>query len=163
MLSSQLRSSVRSTAWRYARWAGMLAVLLLVWSAGSGQVSAQTTAAPGRTITITPADNGQTFNINVGDRVIVKMGDTLQWTVNLDPQGILIPVPGVGTLQRGVQGIYVAVKTGTVTLTALGRPICNSTGPCPQFIQFVQVKIIVGSSPIVGCFTTGNPPHLVCA
>jgi hypothetical protein len=161
-----LKNRVHPAAWRLARWAGMLAILFF-FSATAAQVSAQTTApatpATGQTITITPEDNGQTFHINVGDRVVVKMGDTLDWSVDLDPPGILVPVPGVGTLARGVQGIYEAVQPGTVTLTATGRPYCRSGQVCPQFIQVVQVTIIVGPSPIVGCFPVGDPPHLVCA
>jgi hypothetical protein len=157
-----LKNRVRPVTWRLARCAGMLAILFL-FSATAARVSAQTTTPPAQTITITPDDNGQTFNINVGDRVVVKMGDTLKWTVDLDPQGILVPVPGVGTLARGVQGIYEAVQPGTVTLTATGRPDCSSGQVCPQFIQEVQVTIIVGPSPIVGCFPVGDPPQTVCA
>jgi hypothetical protein len=129
---------------------GAVAALLLL-SAVPGAAFAGTaaTSAPdtGRTITITQQDNGQTFNIQVGDRVVVKMGTTLDWTVDIEPPGILVPVPGVGTLARGVQGIYLAARPGTATLTATGRPICNPGQACPQFIQEVQVTIVVGPPP----------------
>jgi len=130
--------------------------------AGAPPTSTQAPASA-QTITILPEDNGQTFNIQAGDRVVVKLGTDLNWTVDLDPTGILVPVPGVGTLVRGVQGIYQAVQPGTVVLTASGRPNCSGDQVCPDFIQQVQVTIVVGPSVIVGCFPAGDPPHLVCA
>jgi hypothetical protein len=141
--------------------------LVALMSLLPGRVTAQQppvqAPASSQTVTITPDDNGQTFQIQVGDRVVVKMGTELDWTVDLDPSGILVPVPGVGTLVRGVQGIYQAVQPGTVTLTADGQPHCSSDQVCAQFIQQVQVTIVVGPSPIVGCFLGGDPPHMICA
>jgi hypothetical protein len=121
-----------------------LALCLINAARSSAQTVPSSVPVSRQTITITPADNGQTYNISVGDRVVVKMGTTLNWTVDVEPPGILVPVPGVGTLIRGVQGIYEAVQPGTATLTATGRPDCSGGGACPQFIQQVQVTIVVG-------------------
>jgi hypothetical protein len=160
----------RAARWSLIALAGVAIVAVL--SALPGRVAAQASPvqgpAGGQTITITPDDNGQTFHIQTGDRVVVKMGTDLNWTVDVDPPGILVPVPGVGTLVRGVQGIYAAVQPGTVTLTATGRPNCSGDQACPEFIQQVQVTIVVGPppvspTPIVGCFPAGDPPHIVCA
>jgi len=122
--------------------------------------------APAQTITVTQEDNGQAYEINVGDGVMVQMGTDLDWSVDPEPPGILQPVPGVSTLARGVQAIYVASQAGTVTITANGRPNCPPGQACPNFIVQVQVTITVDDgplAPIVGCFNTGDPPHRVCA
>src|SRR4051794_30079412 len=65
---------------------------------------------PPPTVEITPADNGSTIRVVVGQGVTVRLGATLQWTVSYDPPGVLLAVPGVNTTTRDVQAILRAAQ-----------------------------------------------------
>lgn len=133
--------------------------------------------APSGSHMITQSDNGKTVTFTKGDRFGIAMGDTLQWSLSLDPSGIVTRVPNIMTL-RGEQGVYTATAVGTTTLHATGAPICTPGQACPQFRQEVTVNIVVKPSPIATS-TTGtvsgsvllspicpverNPPDPACA
>ncbi|MDB5237216.1 MAG: hypothetical protein JWL88_318 [Parcubacteria group bacterium] len=91
---------------------------------------------------ITQADNGKTVVLTKGQRFGIAMGDTLQWDLAFDPDGIVTRVPNIATL-RGEQGVYTATAAGTTTLHATGAPICNAGEACPMFLQAVTVTIVV--------------------
>ena len=91
---------------------------------------------------ITPADNGTTVHEPLGSRFGIAMGDTLEWTLDLNPQGIITRVRNIATL-RGEQGVYTATARGTTKLTATGAPYCNDGEACPQFLEHVEVTIVV--------------------
>jgi hypothetical protein len=119
------------------------ALLLLAFSLTAVSSSPARAAPSTAPLVITQADNGQTLYATVGQTVVLKLGDTLRWTVDVEPPGILIPVPGVGTLARGVQGIWVAARPGRATITALGRPPCDATAGCPAFVICFQATVVV--------------------
>ena len=91
---------------------------------------------------ITQADNNTTVTLAKGQRFGIAMGDTLEWSLNFDPTGIVTRVTNISTL-RGEQGVYTATAAGSTTLQATGAPICNPGEACPQFRQAVTVKIVV--------------------
>ncbi|HLZ69195.1 MAG TPA: hypothetical protein VKV26_04720 [Dehalococcoidia bacterium] len=130
-----------------------LAALAQLLAAG-GRAFAQTPAAgPSATpaaagsAEITRASDGQTVHVPLDGGVTVRLGEELDWTLSFDPQGILQPRPGVGTLARGVQAVLRAAQPGTTTLTAEGRPHCNPGQACAQFIVSVLVTIVVDPAP----------------
>jgi len=92
---------------------------------------------------ITRDSDGQTLHVPQGGDITVRMGSDLDWTVSVDPPGLLQPAPGAGTLQRGVQALLRAVQPGSATLTAEGKPHCDPGQSCAQFIVSVIVTIVV--------------------
>jgi hypothetical protein len=79
----------------------------------------------------------------VGQRVLVKLGTDLDWTVTISDQSVLARVPGI-TIVRGAQGLYVGMKTGRATISAVGDPACRkSTPPCMAPSVLVSVAVIV--------------------
>jgi hypothetical protein len=102
--------------------------------------------APG-TVEITKDDEGKTFTVDVGQTVVVRLGTDLNWTVSVEPAGLLPRAPGVNTLVRGVQGIFRAAAPGRVTVSGEGRPQCNPGQVCAQFIEaFTATVVITGGS-----------------
>jgi hypothetical protein len=83
-----------------------------------------------------------TLHLAVGQRLLVDLGSTVDWTVTIADQGIVRRVPGVLVI-RGAQGIYAALTPGTTTLSAIGSPVCTS-GACPQFRIAFSITIVVG-------------------
>lgn len=143
MLSLTVRRQIRDRLRSPGRIVPLGALLLLAFSLttiSSSPAHADTSTAP---LVITQADNGRTLYASVGQTVVLKLGDTLHWTVDVEPPGILIPVPGVGTLARGVQGIWLAARPGRVTITALGRPPCDASVGCPTYVVFFQATVVV--------------------
>jgi hypothetical protein len=94
--------------------------------------------------TVTGNSANTTLHMNVGDSLLVDLGDSLNWNVTFDSQNILTLRKGVMVI-KGAQGLYNAVANGTVKLTATGSPICNPDQACPQFMQYFSMTIVVGS------------------
>src|SRR5581483_7040484 len=99
--------------------------------------------SPSGVTEITRASDGQTVHVPQGGTVTVRMGTDLDWAVSFDPPGVLQPIPGVGTLQRGVQALLRAAQPGTTSLIAEGKPHCDPGQVCAQFIVSVIVTIVV--------------------
>lgn len=108
-------------------------------------------------IEITPNDNGKTFQIAVGQTILVRLGTELDWTVTFDPPGILRAVPGVGALVRGVQALVRGEQPGTVTIQAQGKPICNPGQACPLFIAVFKATVVVSSAQTGGGTVSQQP------
>ena len=149
-----------------------VAATLLLGGMLAGVTSAQTppAAAPASTATAPSAappvagaveigrgDTGKTVRIAVGQDVTVRLGTDLDWTVSIDPPGVLIAAPGVNALVRGVQGIYRGTRPGTATVSAEGRPHCNPGQVCAQFIEQVTVTVVVEAAPGSGGAATPVP------
>jgi hypothetical protein len=79
----------------------------------------------------------------VGDRILVELGTDLDWTVTVSDPRVLGRVPGV-TLIRGAQGLYVALRAGSATISAVGDPPCRkSQPPCmaPSLLKSVAMLV----------------------
>jgi hypothetical protein len=94
--------------------------------------------------TITRDSANATLRLKVGDSFLVNLDDSLNWSVNFDPAGIVSLRKGVMVI-KGAQGLYRADAIGRTTLTATGAPICAAGQPCPQFLRYFTMTISVGS------------------
>ena len=100
-------------------------------------------------LTLGNQNNGGTFCVRPGERVMVYLRGTLarQWAPIRSDSGALAPVPsGVLSLPVGVTGAaFLAARPGTAHLTS-DRPVCSS-GPvrCDALLAF-RVTVIVSES-----------------
>jgi hypothetical protein len=134
---------------------GILALLLLWLAAlGANDVAAAPQDAPAKP-PITLANNGQTIDLAVGDRVLLQLGDADIWTVQVADPAVLSRVVNV-TVVKGAQGIYEAKQAGTTTLTATGDPACRQVQPpCAQPSRLFRVQVRV-SPAVPGLPNTGS-------
>ena len=93
---------------------------------------------------ITMDDNGKTFEMNVGDSFVLKLGaDQYNWDVSVDNENVLHLKMGV-LLVRGAQGIYDALAPGTATVRAAGDPLCRQSKPaCAMPSLLFTVYVVV--------------------
>jgi hypothetical protein len=123
------------------RW--LLAVAVLAVAAGCAQPGTQAvdaggdaTAAAPATITVGPADGGNTVDLQVGDRLIVELGAAKQpsrplrlWRLQLPRTTVLKRIDSDSTLTRVV---LVAEAPGTVRLVLYQRRSCDPPLQCPM-------------------------------
>ncbi|MGH2459282.1 MAG: hypothetical protein ACRDIY_10505 [Chloroflexota bacterium] len=107
-----------------------------------GPTPSVATGAPGGTVRVTQADNGQTITLRVGQTFLLALGSNLDWNITVADPTVVSRVVNVAVV-RGAQGIYRANQAGQTTLTATGRPICAPNQACPMFIQLVKVNLVV--------------------
>jgi hypothetical protein len=94
-------------------------------------------------VTITRADAGATIRLAVKQRVLVKLGTALEWTVTIGNEAVLARVPGI-TLVRGAQGLFEARKAGRATIYAVGDAACRkATPPCMVPSLLVTVRVVI--------------------
>jgi hypothetical protein len=92
---------------------------------------------------VSVADDGRSISLQVGQRLLVNLGEEFDWTVQVGDPSIISRVPNI-TLVRGVQGVYQANRVGQTALTANGDPACRKAQPaCPQPARALQVQISV--------------------
>jgi hypothetical protein len=84
--------------------------------------------APSDQKTVMLDDQGKTVRLTVGDRFLLKLGEVFSWEVTVSDPSVVDRVTHV-TVVRGAQGVYQALKAGTVTLTASGTSLCQSSAP----------------------------------
>lgn len=97
--------------------------------------------------TITRDDNGRTLNLQVGERFLLDLGDTMEWQLQIDDPSVVSRVPNVLTI-KGAQGLFEARQRGQTTLTATGDLPCRKAQPpcmAPSFL--FRLQIVVGASP----------------
>jgi hypothetical protein len=90
---------------------------------------------------VTLADNAKTIKLQPGQSFLLKLGEDYDWTVSVSDQNILKRVMNVMVI-RGAQGIYVAGKPGTTTLSAIGDPTCLQSQPACS-APSIQFKITI--------------------
>lgn len=87
------------------------------------------------------AQKGTKLLMTVGQTTTVKLGSFYYWTVTISDPAVLGQREGV-TLADGEQGVYEALKPGTVTLSAVGnsceKPPCAM--PAQEFTVDIEVK-----------------------
>ena len=128
------------------RWFGLgVFGALSAFAAGSVLAGADQPTPPHASITITRADDGKTVAANLGDSVLVKLGDDFNWTITASGQPLLRRVPNV-LLIRGAQGLYDVQRPGETDWTATGSPICAPEQPCPLLLATFRVHISVAGS-----------------
>jgi predicted secreted protein len=93
---------------------------------------------------VTRDDRGKTISLTVGENFLLKLGDEYTWEFSISDQAVLSRVKNIAVI-RGAQGVYLATKPGTVTVSAAGDPLCRqSQPPCMMpsilFEFTVQVK-----------------------
>jgi hypothetical protein len=90
---------------------------------------------------VTLADNGKTIMLQSGQSFLLKLGENYDWTVTVADQNILKRMINVMVI-RGAQGIYIAGKPGSTTLSALGDPMCLQSKPACA-VPSIQFKITI--------------------
>lgn len=95
--------------------------------------------------TLSRAEDGWTFVVRVGDDVTVAMNDPYLWDVHISDTSALARHAGV-MFVRGTQGVYRAVKPGTVTLL-LHTTSESSAQPPPDLKQPITFTIIILGNP----------------
>lgn len=103
-------------------------------------VEATPTDEPVAPFDIMLAQDGTKLTMSVGQTTTVKLGTFYYWTVTISDTTVLAEKAGV-TLNPGEQGVFEALKAGTVTLTAVGNS-CE-TPPCAMPAQNFSVEIEV--------------------
>ena len=92
--------------------------------------------------TITATDDGQTVQLAVGESFVLKLGEDLNWYVQVADTHIVSRKIGVAMV-RGAQGIYEAHATGRTELIATGTPNCAAGTPCPEIARLFRLTIEV--------------------
>jgi hypothetical protein len=88
-------------------------------------------------------DNGRTIGLRLGERLLVALGDDLEWAVDVDDPAVVSRVPNI-TPVGGSQGVYQADRVGRTRLRATGDPACRKAQPpCAQPSRTFQVQITV--------------------
>lgn len=111
-------------------------------TSGEAPPTSVATVGSGGPIRVTPADNGRTIDLQVGQTFLLALGNNLDWNVTVADPTVVSRVVNV-LVVRGAQGIYRANRVGQTSLTATGRPICAPNQACPMFIQVVKVELAV--------------------
>lgn len=99
--------------------------------------------APGGQIVITRDDGRKTLNLNVGDRFLLNLGEGFTWEVTISDPAVLDRVKNI-TVIKGAQGVYEALRPGTVSLQATGDPLCRqSQPPCAAPSILFEITVVV--------------------
>lgn len=118
-----------------------------VISSGATMEPAMTPAtsepAPGGQRVVTLNDRMQTITLNVGENFLLELGEMFTWQVNISDQSVLSRVSNI-TVVKGAQGVYQAIKPGTVTLQATGDPLCRQSKPaCGMPSILFELTVVV--------------------
>jgi hypothetical protein len=93
--------------------------------------------------TYTLADNGKTVGIRMADQFLLALASDLDWTISLSDQSVVVTVPTLIAIP-GAQGLFEAVKPGTVILNGRGDRDCDKPqSPCPQGSVDFKLTMIV--------------------
>lgn len=95
-------------------------------------------------IVVTLADAGKTISLKVGEGFLLKLGNEYTWSISLSNPDVISLRKGVMVI-LGAQGIYDALKPGTVELSATGDPQCRQSvpacaAPSIQFSVTIEVQ-----------------------
>ncbi len=101
------------------------------------------TPTPASVPTVTLDDNGYTIQLNVGERFLLDLAESFDWTVQVADQSVLSRLVNVAVI-RGAQGLYEAKKPGSTELTATGDPPCRKAQPpCAAPSIVFRITVVV--------------------
>jgi predicted secreted protein len=108
---------------------------------GTGETPSGTRAAPQ---TITEADSGESFMLQVGSKTALRLAGKYSWS---EPtvRGEAVELTRVDYFQDPgfSEWLLRAVRPGTATIAARGTPACAGQEPCPDEPLRFQVEITV--------------------
>lgn len=90
---------------------------------------------PSRTIIVSLADNNKIVSANVGDKIMVMLGDANNWTITSSDASVL--------QTTGTTGEFAALKSGTAVISANGRPNCAHGHLCPMILITFRTTVDV--------------------
>ncbi len=93
-------------------------------------------------LVVTLQNDGQTIHLKNGQSFLLKLGVDDSWTVTLSDPSVVSRIPNILVI-RGAQGVYLAHKPGTTTMTAVGKPVCNPGEVCPMLEIAFRVTLVV--------------------
>ena len=96
---------------------------------------------PGGQKIVTRDDQGKTININTGDSFLLQLGENYNWDISISDPAVLSRIVNIAVI-KGAQGVYSAHQPGTVTLTAVGDPLCRQSQP-PCMMPSIQFKVTI--------------------
>lgn len=122
-------------------------------TAESGAVTGETMPEPALDVTVQPdaghqnvvtlEDQGKTINLAVGESFLLNLGDGYFWGVEISDQNVVSRVMNIAVV-GGAQGVYQAQQPGTVTLSAVGDPVCGQAKPpCGMPSILFTITIVV--------------------
>ena len=92
---------------------------------------------------ITRDNDNQLITLHVGETFLLKLGQEYDWSPVIDDQAVISRIPNISVIM-GAQGIYLAHKPGTVTMTATGDPACRQSKPAcmmPSIIFTLHIEV----------------------
>lgn len=99
--------------------------------------------APGGMKVVTLENQGQTISLRVGESFMLKLGEGYFWQVNIGDPTVLERVNNV-PLEQGAQGVYRALRVGSINLQATGDPLCLQAQPaCGMPSILVEMMVVV--------------------
>ena len=118
-----------------------------------GATTGETTPEPVSDATVAPGtgqqrmvtldDQGKTINLNVGESFLLNLGEGYFWGVEISDQNVVNEVVNTAVV-RGAQGVYRAQQPGSVTLSAVGDPVCGQAKPpCAMPSILFTISIVV--------------------
>ncbi len=101
-------------------------------------------------ITVTEADHAVTLRVGQTVEVVLHVQNGLNsWShPSSNDESILMPiVDPAATAARGVTlAAFVAMKPGTVDVTATASPVCPSGAMCPMYVALYSLKVTITQS-----------------
>lgn len=110
------------------------------WMTPSDSLEDEAAPSP-RTVTL--EDSGKSIKLQIGQSLLLKLGDTYEWNVDIDNQKVLSRVMNIMVV-KGAQGVYEPHSLGNVKLTAVGNPQClHSVPPCmmPSILFTLDIEV----------------------
>jgi hypothetical protein len=94
-------------------------------------------------LTITLGDDGKVISLKPGDRFLLSLEGSYDWTVTVDDPAIVRRLPDLPA-PTGSQGIFQAAAAGQTTLSAVGDPPCRQVKPaCGAPSRLFRVVVVV--------------------
>lgn len=137
-------AATTSTAATVGSAASTPATIAPATATGMGTAAPAATASPVTgVLRLTTADDGRTIDLVVGQRFLLALGSSLNWTVAVADPAVVSRVVNI-LVVRGAQGVYVAKSPGTTTLSATGEASCRQAKPpCAIAARGFRVTLVV--------------------
>lgn len=115
-------------------------VTAVVAQGGSGATPTPTPIQGQRAVGL--PSQGQTIELAAGETFELRLGEGMDWSVQIDDLRIVAPEPG--NLTAGSQGVFRALAAGSTKLHANGDPTCRkSNPPCGAPSYLFEITILV--------------------